>query len=47
MVTEKITGEYHCGFLSNRSTTDQLFVIRQMMETSYEYGRPAYAICGF
>jgi sorting nexin-29 len=32
MVTKKIIGGYQCGFHPNRSTTDQLFVIRQMME---------------
>jgi hypothetical protein len=37
MVTEKIIGQYHCGFRPNRSTTDQLFVIRQMMEQYYEH----------
>jgi hypothetical protein len=37
MVTEKIIGEYHCGFHPNGSTADQPFVLRQMMEQSYEY----------
>jgi sorting nexin-29 len=36
MVTEKIIGEYQCGVRPNRSTTDQLFVIRNMMEQFYE-----------
>jgi hypothetical protein len=37
MVTEKIIGEYQCGFHPNRSTADQLFVIRQTMEKYYEH----------
>jgi hypothetical protein len=37
MVTEKLIGEYQCGFHPNRSITDQLFVIRQMMEKYYEH----------
>jgi hypothetical protein len=36
-VTEKITGEYQCRFCPNKSTTNHLFVIRQMMENFYEY----------
>jgi hypothetical protein len=37
MVTEKIIREYQCGFRPNESTTDQLFVIRQMMKKYYEH----------
>lgn len=34
---EEIIGEYQCGFRRKRSTVDQLFAIRQMMERFYEH----------
>jgi hypothetical protein len=37
-VTKRIIGEYQYGFHPNKSTTDQLFIIRQMMEKHYAHG---------
>ena len=34
---EEILGDYHCGFRTNRSTTDHIFTIRQIQEKAYEY----------
>jgi hypothetical protein len=34
---DEIMGDHHCGFRSNRSTTDQIFYVRQMLEKKWEY----------
>jgi hypothetical protein len=34
---EEITGYHQCGFWHNRSTTDQIFYIRQILEKKWEY----------
>jgi hypothetical protein len=35
--TDEITGDNQCGFQHNRSTTDQIFCIHQIMEKKWEY----------
>jgi hypothetical protein len=34
---DEIIGDHQCGFRSNRSTTDQIFCIRQVLEKTWEY----------
>lgn len=41
---ESIIGDYQCGFRSGRSTTDQIFTIRNIMEKCYEYNIPVHQL---
>jgi hypothetical protein len=34
---DEIIGDHQCGFQRNRSTTDQIFCIRQILEKKREY----------
>jgi hypothetical protein len=34
---DEIIGDYQCGFRHNRSRTDQIFYIRQILEKKWEY----------
>lgn len=36
---EDIIGRYQCGFRKGRSTTDQIFILRQVMEKHYEFDK--------
>lgn len=41
---DDIIGEYQAGFRKNRSTTDQIFTIRQIMEKGWEHNTPIYQL---
>jgi hypothetical protein len=38
LYTEEVVGDYQCGFRKNRSTIDQIFAVRQILEKYYEHG---------
>jgi hypothetical protein len=40
--TDEIIGDHHCGFQRNRSTTDQIFCIRQVLEKKWEYNETVH-----
>jgi hypothetical protein len=40
----KLLGIISCGFRRNRSTTDQLFCIRQILENKWEYNETVHRL---
>jgi len=38
MMMMMIIGNYQCGFQKNRSTTNQIFMLRQILEKTKEFG---------
>ena len=41
---EEIIGDHQCRFRRNRSTTDHLFCIRQMLEKKWEYNKAVHQL---
>jgi hypothetical protein len=39
---EKIMGDHQCGFRHNRSTTDHIFCIRQILEKKWEHNEAVH-----
>ncbi|XP_060846231.1 uncharacterized protein LOC132925892 [Rhopalosiphum padi] len=43
-IAETLLGDYQGGFSPNRSTTDQIFVIRQILQKSWEYNKDVHIL---
>jgi hypothetical protein len=41
---DEIIGDHHCGFRRNRSTTEQFFCIRQILEKNWEYNETVHQL---
>jgi hypothetical protein len=41
---DEIIGSRQCGFRCNRSTTDQIFCIRQILEKEWEYNETVHQL---
>jgi sorting nexin-29 len=39
---DEIIGDHQCGFRRNRTTTDQIFCIRQILEKKWEYNETVH-----
>lgn len=46
-IAEGIIGDYLQGFRPNRSTTDHIFVIRQILQNILEFNKDVYIENGF
>ena len=42
--TEEIIGDHQCGFRRNRSNTDHMFCIRQILEKKCEYNEAVHQL---
>jgi hypothetical protein len=40
----EVTGDHQCGFRCNRSTTDQIFCIHQILEKKWEYNETVHQV---
>jgi hypothetical protein len=43
-LVDEIIGDYQCGFRSNKSTTDQIICIRQILEKKWEHNEIVHQI---
>jgi len=44
LYAEEVIGDHQCGFRRNRSTTDHIFCIRQILEKKWEYNEAVHQL---
>jgi hypothetical protein len=44
LYVNEVIGDHECGFCRNRSTTDQIFYIRQILEKKWDYNRMVHQL---
>jgi len=42
--SEQVIGNYQCGFRLGRSTTDQIFILRQIYQKTWEFDREIHVL---
>lgn len=42
--TEALLGDYQCGFRPGRSTVDEIFLLRQILEKTFEFNIDTYHV---
>jgi len=41
---ENLLGDYQCGFCKSKSTIDQIFILRQILEKHYEFNKEIHIV---